>query len=460
MANFYDETNVCEHQYSGRINPLSEDIILLEEESRSSLPLLGNSDEPATFCVRCRSMSNSSFMTNHDTELRNPAAMTEWDNRNIFPHECNGHDTVFNSSLSSQYIITSTGDGADMPLLTDGEGFGNVAVNPSNISSDELDHCHITSSSHGGTAAWQQLLAATVMCLLFMVAEVVGGYLAGSLAVMSDAAHLLSDFVGFLVSLFALWLGRRTPTRRLSFGYHRAEILGALLSITIIWVMTGGFVYLAVLRVVHQDFTIKADTMMVVAAIGVVINIVMGLVLHGACHGLGHRHSHRDCSKHQRNINVRAAVIHVLGDLIQSVGVLVSAIVIKFFPEVKLVDPICTFLFSLLVLATTLPVLRDAAHVLMEGFPRHLDYSLIVSSLHSLEGVQAVHSLHVWSLTLNKNALAVHLAVDRSADSDLVLQRALCLVRRKFDIQNATVQVERYCAATMQNCMQCQILKD
>ncbi|PSN40031.1 hypothetical protein C0J52_17088 [Blattella germanica] len=344
MANFYDEVNVCDHQYSGRINPLSEDNLLLEDETRSSLPLLGNNDEPATFCVRCRSLSNSSnYMTGLETEMRNPAGLSEWDSRIN-----NGyHDTVLNSSLAPQYLITS--DGADMPLLTDGEGYGNVTVNPSNNGIDDLDHCHVLSSSYSSSGAWRQLLAATIMCLIFMVAEVVGGYLAGSLAVMTDAAHLLSDFVGFLVSLFAVWLGRRPPTRRLSFGYHRAA---------------------------------------------------------------------------------------------------------------KLADPVCTFLFSVVVLATTIPVLRDTSHVLMEGFPRHLDYALIANNLCSVEGVRAVHSLHVWSLTLNKNALSVHLAVDPVTNTDLVLRQALCLIRRKFDIQHATVQVERYCAATMQHCLQCQVPKE
>jgi hypothetical protein len=122
MANIYDELNVCEHHYTGRINPLSEDNLMFEEEAPSSVPLLGNSDEPATFCVRCRSIPDSCrYMTDHDSELRTPVGLTEWNGRNIFSHECNGHhDTVFSSSLAPQYLITSTADGADMPLLTDG----------------------------------------------------------------------------------------------------------------------------------------------------------------------------------------------------------------------------------------------------------------------------------------------------------------------------------------------------
>jgi hypothetical protein len=121
MANIYDEINVCEHQYSGCINPLGEDNFMLEEETPSSAPLLSNNDDPATFCVRCRSVLDSCrYMTDHGAELRNPVGVIEWGNRNRFTHECNGHhDTVFNNSRAPQYLITSAGDGADMPLLTD-----------------------------------------------------------------------------------------------------------------------------------------------------------------------------------------------------------------------------------------------------------------------------------------------------------------------------------------------------
>jgi len=121
MANIFDEVNVYEHQYTGCMNSLSEDNCMVEEEARSSVPLLGSSDEHPTFCVRCRSMSNSCRYMNHEGELRNPVGLTDWGGRNIFSSECNGHhDTVLNSSLSPQYLITSTTDGADTPLLTDG----------------------------------------------------------------------------------------------------------------------------------------------------------------------------------------------------------------------------------------------------------------------------------------------------------------------------------------------------
>lgn len=121
MANTYDEMNVCEHQYTGRINPLSDDNLMFEEDARSSVPLLGNSEEPATFCVKCSPMPSSCRYMNYESEIRNPVGLTEWDSKNVFSHECNGRlDTMFNSSLAPQYLITSAADGADMPLLTDG----------------------------------------------------------------------------------------------------------------------------------------------------------------------------------------------------------------------------------------------------------------------------------------------------------------------------------------------------
>ncbi|KAF4526080.1 hypothetical protein B566_EDAN007573 [Ephemera danica] len=403
----------------------------------SRQPLLGtdeeDEDELPTFCVRCRNLSGS---------------MEPWRT------ECNGH----HHELPTQQLVINAEE-PDVPLLANVEGFSHT--HHPGIAEDVF-HCHpVQRDIH--VAAWKPLLAATIMCLVFMVAEVIGGYLAGSLAVMTDAAHLMSDFVGFLVSLFAIWISRWPPNKSLQFGYHRAEILGALSSICIIWVLTGVFVYLAVLRVLHQDFIIEPDTMMIVSALGVVINILMGLALHGACLSSHHGHSHGLASTDESrsrnsNINMRAAIIHVVGDLVQSVGVFVSAIVIKFYPQAKLADPICTFVFSLVVLCTTGPIVRDATRVLMEGAPRHIDYSTVMTALQGLEGVRSAHSLQLWSLSLSQTAAIAHLAVEASADRDHVLLQANKLLRRKFNISSCTIQVERYQPEVMDNCVQCKPL--
>uniref|UniRef100_A0ABI8AQI6 Cation efflux protein transmembrane domain-containing protein n=2 Tax=Felis catus TaxID=9685 RepID=A0ABI8AQI6_FELCA len=210
--------------------------------------------------------------------------------------------------------------------------------------------------------ARRRLYVASAICLVFMIGEVIGGYLAHSLAVMTDAAHLLTDFASMLVSLFSLWMSSRPATKTMNFGWQRAEILGALLSVLSIWVVTGVLVFLAVERLISGDYEVEGGTMLITSGCAVAVNIIMGLTLHQS----GHGHSH-DTSQQQENPSVRAAFIHVVGDFLQSLGILVAAYILYFKPEYKYVDPICTFLFSILVLGTTLTILRDVILVLMEA---------------------------------------------------------------------------------------------
>ncbi|XP_037516486.1 zinc transporter 2 isoform X2 [Rhipicephalus sanguineus] len=331
--------------------------------------------------------------------------------------------------------------------------------------SDESLHCHANHQPRRSTkVAQRQLIISCLICLTFMIAEVVGGYMSNSLAIMSDAAHLCADLAGFLISIFAVWIAQKSPTKRLSFGFYRAEVLGAVLSVVFIWVLTGILVYTAVQRIYHDDYDIDADIMLIVSGTGVAMNIIMGLVLHGCCpcagmsqhghnHGLG-GHSHGRTSE-RSNINIRAAFIHVLGDLLQSIGVLISAYIIKYNSQYKIADPICTFIFSALVLFTTVSILRDAVFILMEGFPRDLSYNTVKSALQSIKGVRMAHSLHVWSLTANRCALAVHLAIDPDTDQAAVLQAAQKLVRKSFGIHSSTIQVEMFSPNEMLSCETC-----
>ncbi|XP_054750133.2 proton-coupled zinc antiporter SLC30A2-like [Lytechinus pictus] len=286
---------------------------------------------------------------------------------------------------------------------------------------------------------------------------------------MTDAAHLLSDFASFLISIFALWVAKRPATTRMSFGYYRAEVLGAVISVLIIWIVTGILCYLAVLRIINDEYKIEPNIMLITSGIGVVINIILIIILQA---GGGHLHSHGGGGGHQhlveedaeggknskhdkKNINVRAAFIHVIGDLIQSIGVLIAAGIIKANSDWKIADPICTFLFSILVLITTLTVLRDALNVLMEGVPRHINYPTLKNDLDTLPGVKFAHSLHVWSLTTSKAAIAVHLAKAEDADSEDVLQEASKMIQKKYGIHFMTIQVEKYQHEAMTNCARC-----
>ncbi|KAM4701725.1 proton-coupled zinc antiporter SLC30A2 [Discoglossus pictus] len=320
-------------------------------------------------------------------------------------------------------------------------------------------HCHSVGSiddwhSKEKQRARRKLYVASVICLLFMIGEVIGGYLAHSLAIMTDAAHLLTDFASMMISLFALWVSSRPATKTMNFGWHRAEILGALLSVLSIWVVTGVLVYLAVERLISDNYEIEGEAMLITSACAVAVNIIMGLNLHQTEHG--HSHGSQGFHSHDshKNPNVRAAFIHVLGDLLQSLGVLIAAYIIYFKPEYKMIDPICTFLFSVLVLVTTISILRDVLLVLMEGTPKGVDFNMVKDTLLSIHGVKALHSLHIWALTVSQPVLSVHIAVNEDADAQLVLKEASSLLQNKFHFHTTTIQVENY-SEDMKDCQKC-----
>lgn len=358
-------------------------------------------------------------------------------------------------------------------------------------------HCHAMKEKIGvDKRARRKLIIASTLCVLFMIGEIIGGVLAGSLAIISDAAHLLTDFASFMISLLALMLATRSPSKKFSFGWYRAEILGALLSILFLWILTGVLFYMAVRRVIDQNYTINATIMLITAACGVAFNIIMGISL--GHHG--HNHSHqkeasnsktdasnsnpglsvqeavrhesygainsndsdteplvqvKDTHKERENINVKAAFIHVVGDLIQSIGVLIAAFIIYFKPEWKLADPICTFVFSLIVMVTTFKIFLDIVNVLMEGTPRGIDITSVRRSFLKIPGVKDVHNLRLWSLSMDKIALSVHLAVDSQTDPLKTLRLGSAMVRLKYDISESTIQVEEY-VDEMDDCTHCQ----
>lgn len=325
-------------------------------------------------------------------------------------------------------------DNDDVPLL-----FSPISESHTSLVSQELeplDHCHGQEPRRdSSTKARRQLAIATVLCSIFVTGEVIGGYLSGSLAIMGDAAHMFSDLASFGVSLLVLYISDRKPTKRMTYGYHRAEALGALATLCIIWYVTGILVYLAVRRMHDQDFEIHDTTMLVVASAAVAFNILLGLTLHGVC-GLGHGHghgghghshngSHQDVENSRggdgeattRHINIRAALIHVLGDLLQSIGVLISSLLIKIFgEEYKIADPICTLIFAVIIVITTFTVLRDTLAILLEGLPRGVRYDELATDLVNIRDVVGVHSLHVWSLTADIPVVSVHLTTKEEAD--------------------------------------------
>ncbi|KAM5143131.1 putative proton-coupled zinc antiporter SLC30A3 isoform 1-T2 [Callospermophilus lateralis] len=330
-------------------------------------------------------------------------------------------------------------------------------------------HCHRDSMPPPGltperTRARKQLYAACAVCVVFMTGEVVGGYLAHSLAIMTDAVHLLADVGSMMGSLFSLWLSARPASRTMTFGWHRSETLGALASVVSLWMVTGVLLYLAFLRLLHSDYHIEAEPMLLTASIAVCANMIMAFVLHQA----GPSHSHRSRGAEYApleegpgdplsmgNTSVRAAFVHVLGDLVQSFGVLAASVLIYFKPQYKAADPISTFFFSICALGSTAPTLRDVLHILMEGAPSGVGFEPVRDTLLSVPGVRATHELHLWALTLTYHVASAHLAIDSTADPEAVLKEASSRLYSRFGISSCTLQVERY-RSEMARCPRCQ----
>ncbi|KAL3579942.1 hypothetical protein D5086_017777 [Populus alba] len=224
-----------------------------------------------------------------------------------------------------------------------------------------------------------------IFYLIVMAVEVIGGVKANSLAVITDAAHLLTDVAGFSISLFTVWASGWEATSHQSFGYGRLEVLGALLSVQLIWLISGFLIYEAIDRILHKNAGVNGGLMFAIALFGFIINFIMVVWLghdhsHHACHDHNHDHTHNHeredlCATDEGgetklassspantkmlNINIQGAYLHVMADLIQSVGVMIAGAVIWAKPDWLVVDLICTLLFSTFVLFTTLPMLRD-----------------------------------------------------------------------------------------------------
>ncbi|KAL4613313.1 zinc transporter 4-like [Arapaima gigas] len=331
---------------------------------------------------------------------------------------------------------------------------------------DPCDSCTRRRERVKRNRVMKRLTFAAFLYLLFMIGELIGGYIANSLAIMTDALHMLTDLVGIILSLLALWLSSKPPTKRFTFGLHRLEVVSAAISVLLIYILTAVLLNEAIQRTIHQDFDIDGDVMLITAAVGVAVNLIMGFLLNqsGHLHSHSHHHSPPQPSHSHENshgsLAVRAAFIHALGDLVQSVGVLIAAYIVRFKPEYKIADPICTYIFSLLVLFTTVKIVRDTGIIVLEGVPRHLDVMQIREDLLKLEDVHSVEDLNVWALTPDRTAALVHLYLVPSSSTDWeeVQEKARLLLLNMYGISKCTIQLQCYREASPNTCSSCQVL--
>ncbi|CAH8509133.1 unnamed protein product [Schistosoma turkestanicum] len=317
------------------------------------------------------------------------------------------------------------------------------------------DHCHeyATIGVHVDKNARRKLILASGLCLFFMTGEIIGGALAHSLAIMTDAAHLLTDFASFLISLLALFLASKPSTKRMSFGWYRAEVVGALASVLLIWLVTGILVYLAVMRIIHSNYEINGKIMLITSATGVGVNIIMLFTLHD--HGHTHHTSNSNLIKFpeiQITKSSTTTTHHIEHEINNDIHKELNRPNIT--PKYKIIDPLCTFLFSILVLITTINILRDALNVLMEATPRGLNFNEVKTALINIPGVKEIHNLHMWSLTTNKTAVSVHLAIENDTNSQEILKQANHLLKQRYLAHDVTIQLELY-VEEMAACYHC-----
>ncbi|NXQ41878.1 zinc transporter 4 [Catharus ustulatus] len=319
----------------------------------------------------------------------------------------------------------------------------------------------------------KRLTLAALLYLLFMTGELIGGYVANSLAIMTDALHMLTDLSGIILTLLALWLSAKSPTKRFTFGFHRLEVLSAIISVLLVYILMAFLLYEAVQRTIHMDYEINGDIMLITAAVGVAVNLIMGFLLNQSGHLHSHSHSHPhshvpqpnspntaqgSSHAHSSSLAVRAAFVHALGDLVQSIGVLVAAYIIRFKPEYKIADPICTYVFSILVVFTTIRILCDTGVIILEGVPRHLNVDRIKEDLMKIEDVYSIEDLNVWSLTAGKTTAIVHLQLVPGSSSkwEDVQSKARQLLLNTFGMYKCSVQLQSYKQEMSKTCASCQ----
>ncbi|WP_295627283.1 cation diffusion facilitator family transporter [uncultured Corynebacterium sp.] len=286
---------------------------------------------------------------------------------------------------------------------------------------------HAHDHDHSGTAV-SRLALAFGLTALILIAEVVGGIVANSLALLADAAHMASDALGLLIALAAAWIGSRPATRTASYGFRRAEVLGALVNAVLVGA-AGAWILFEAFRRWSEPADVASGPVLIIAVVGLVANVVAAVILAGG---------------DKSNMNLRAALLHVMVDALGSVGVLVSALVVRWTGFAR-ADIIAAVLIALLVIPQAVALIRNAATVLLELAPSKVDTETVETWMRGRPGVHGVHDLHVWSIHGTDVVLTAHVTVDDGIgfdDACSILCDMESGLAAEFDVGHATLQLE------------------
>lgn len=275
-----------------------------------------------------------------------------------------------------------------------------------------------------GTEIYRLKLAMAITGVYF-AAEVIGGFLTNSLALLSDAGHMFSDIAALAMSLFAFQMARRPATMKRTYGYHRLEILAALINGLSLWLIVG-VIFTAAYNRFFDPPEVQSEGMLIVASLGLAVNIAAGVILYGS---------------HHESLNIHGAFLHVLGDALGSLGAIFAGLVML-FTGWYLADPLVSVFIGLLILYSSWNLIRESVSILMQSVPTGIDLEEVRMAIERIQGVQKVHDLHVWAVTSGIFTLSAHAVTDGNEDFHRVLNEIEGMLRDRFRIEHTTIQLE------------------
>ncbi|MDF1760362.1 MAG: cation diffusion facilitator family transporter [Coxiellaceae bacterium] len=268
------------------------------------------------------------------------------------------------------------------------------------------------------------LIAAIILTFGFALVELAGGLWSNSLALLSDAGHMGSDALALGIAAFAAWIALKPPSDKHTFGLGRAEVIAAWLSSLLMFVISIVVIVEAVKRF-HNPHPIDGPVVMVIAFIGMLVNIYIAWLL----------------SKSEQTLNIRAAMLHVLSDLLGSLAALVSGAVVTFTHWIE-IDPILSILIAVLIMFSSVQLLKESLAVLMEGTPRNISISKVKQSMLSIPAIESLHDLHIWTLSSGRIVLSAHVVIETMECWEHVLQELHQILRNDYHIEHVTLQPE------------------
>ncbi|HCZ8239607.1 TPA: cation transporter [Staphylococcus aureus] len=268
-----------------------------------------------------------------------------------------------------------------------------------------------------------------IITLIFTIVEFVGGIYTNSLALLSDSFHMLSDVLALGLSMLAIYFASKKPTKNYTYGFLRLEIIVAFLNGLALIIISLGIMYEGIIRIIKPQ-SVESGTMMFIAILGLIVNIVLTLILVRSL-------------KKENNVNIQSALWHFMGDLLNSLGVIIAVVLIH-FTGWEIIDPIISIVISLVILNGGYKIIKNAWKILMESVPEGYNTDEIIGSMKEINGVIDIHEFHLWNITTNHSSLSAHVVLsDKLVDSPYkTINEVSNLLKTKYGLEHVTLQIE------------------